>query len=544
MSESNQGTSRDAGLLSGAIAAARQGDLPGALALARQARQAAPRDLQTLLLLCDLLRRAGEAPEARSLLETGKELGPRDPALAFQLGRIYRTLREYGLARREFELVLAQQPEDSAAREALVLVEIAERRYEAASEVALGAPSTSAQSELLELVCIEATARGDCDAARRFGEMAFERLPGASAALTLARAEFHAGADTDAERRLHWILDGPEPDPTLRGRALGALADIADRRGEFDRAYELYAASKNELRLVFERSGSGRPGSFRDLVAHLAASAATVSTLARRPSERSQAARQGTAHVFLLGFPRTGTTLLEQCLGGHPDVVTTDEVDALRPAAAPYLNAENPFAAFGAAREADIEIMRDVYWRRIRQRAPTLSDKVLIDKMPFNSVFAGFIPSLFPEAKLIFAMRDPRDVVFSCFRRRFGMNSATYEFCTLVGSVELFCAVMRQFELTRPKMSSPILDCRYEDVVRDLRGAVERVCEFIGVDWRDDMARFSERAKQRPLSTVSAPQLTQGLYDGAESWRNYRDFLAPHLPDLAPWVSRFGYAPD
>lgn len=539
MSESSRKTP-GADLISAAIDAVRQGDLPGAVALARRARQAAPRDLQILLLLADILRRAGELPEARTLLETGKELGPDDPALAFQLGRLYRTFGQYAEARGELERALAQRPDDSAVREALVLVEIAERRYEAAGEIAQRAPIASAQSELLELICVEATARGDSDAARRFGRMALERQLCPSAALTLARAEFHAGADAEAESQLRWVLQQRDADLVLRGRATGALADIADRRGEIDRAYELYAASKHELKTAFEKSGAGRPGSFRHLVQRLTASVADLRPRARQ----SPAPAPSPAHVFLLGFPRTGTTLLEQCLSGHPDVVTSDEVDALRSAVAPYLSTENPFAAFGAARESERDVMRAAYWRRIRQRAPLLDGKVVVDKMPFNSVFAGFIPALFPAARIVFAIRDPRDVVFSCFRRRFGMNNATYEFCTLAGSVGLYCAVMALFDLTRSKGPAPILDCRYEDVARDLRATLARVCDFIGVDWREDMARFSERARQRPLSTVSAPQLTQGLLDGAGSWRPYRKYLAPHQPALAPWITRFGYAPD
>ncbi|MGQ0532596.1 MAG: tetratricopeptide repeat-containing sulfotransferase family protein [Caulobacteraceae bacterium] len=541
MSESDQGTLREAQALRSAAAdAVRRGDLPSALALLRRARDVAPRDLETTLLLGDLLRRMGELEEARAVLETAKLLAPADPALAFQLGGIYRAFGQFDSARREFQLVLAQQPEHSASREALVFIELAERNYDAAGAIAEAAPSISVQSELLELICVEATARGDVDAAQTYGRLAFERLPNARTALTLARAEYHAGADADAEKRLQWILAQTEADATVRARAVGTLADIADRRGDYQSAFQQYAASKRELKEAYERSGAGRPGSFLALVERLAASAAQLPDLPP-PGMAHHGASGNAGHVFLLGFPRTGTTLLEQCLAGHPDVVTSDEIDALRSAISPYLDEANPFAAFQAAGDANFDTMRQAYLRRIGQRAPALANRVLVDKMPFNSVFAGFVPALFPSARIIFAIRDPRDVVFSCFRRRFGMNNATYEFCTLEGSVRLFCAVMRLSELSRSKFTAPIMECRYEDVVRDLRGTVGRICDFIGVDWREDMARFSERAKRRPLSTVSAPQLSQGLYDGSESWRAYEDFLAPHLSDLAPWISRFGY---
>jgi tetratricopeptide (TPR) repeat protein len=496
-----------------------------------------------VLLLGELLRRAGELEEARAVLEMGKNLAPSDPALAFNLGGIYRAFGQIQSARREFQLVLEQQPQHSAAREALVLIEIAECDYGAAGAIADAAPgSTAARSELFELICVEAIARGDFDIALIYGRSAFERLANVSTAMTLARAEYHARDDASAKRRLHWILAQRDAAPELRARAMGTLADIADRCGDFQHAYQQYAASKHELKGAYERSGAGRPGSFHELVERLAESVAQTPDPPLRAAQ--YAPKDVAGHVFLLGFPRTGTTLIEQCLAGHPDVVTSDEIDALRSAIAPYLNEPNPFAAFGAARDADHDMMRRMYWGHVGRRTPSLTNKIFIDKMPFNSVYAGFIPPLFPTARIIFAIRSPLDVVFSCFRRRFGMNSATYEFCTLEGSVRLYCAVMRLFELTRSKLSSSLTECRYEDVVRDLRGTLTRLCGFIGVEWREDMMRFSERARRRPLSTVSAPQLAQGLYDGGESWRGYKEFLTPHVPDLAPWLSRFGYALD
>ena len=544
MSEPEHGTAQTpVALRTAAFEAARRGDLASAVAMLRRAQQLDPRDIETIVLLGDMLRRAGELDEARAVIETGKTIAPNEAALAFQLGMLHRTLGQTGSARREFEFALQQQPENTAWREALVRLEIAERNYAAAGAAAQAAILPPAlQSELLELICIEAVARGDIEPAQTYGRSAFERQPNARTAMTLARADYHADADADADQRLQWILRQPDTDLTLRARAVGTLADIADRRGDVERAFQNYRASKLMMKEAYERSSEGRPGSFRALVDRLAAAVAQAPDPAPRPAHPP--ATHVAGHVFLLGFPRTGTTLLEQCLAGHPDIVTSDEIDALRSAVVAHLSAPNPFAAVQTASGADLGAMREAYWRRIDQRAPAIANTVFVDKMPFNSVFAGFIPLLFPAAKVIFAIRDPRDVVFSCFRRRFGMNSATYEFCTLEGSVGLFCAVMRLFDLSRAKLPSPSIDCRYEDIVRDLKGTVSHVCEFMGVDWREDMAKFSERAKRRPLSTVSAPQLTQGLYDGGDSWRRYRGFLAPHYRELAPWIARFGYPPD
>ncbi len=540
MSKGNSTKADVRALWQAAADAARQGDTPLAMEKLRSARVLAPRNLEILLFLADLLHFSGRMEEARSLLEEGKTIAPDAPVLAFKLGQLYRAFERFDRARREFRIVLAQQPEHHPSREALVLVEVAEGDYSAAEKIADGANGVAEQSELLELISIEATARGADEVAQRCGERAFELLPNAGTALSLARAQFHAGADRAAKAQLNWILEEADTDATIRARAIGTLADIADRDGDFEAAFEQYASSKRLLREAYERSNMNRAGSFQSLVERLTLS---VGRLSPPMQEESAGAPSPAKHVFLLGFPRTGTTLLEQCLSGNRAVVTSDETDALRQAIQPFLNHPDPFKAFEARKQFGYQDIRAAYWRRIVQRRPSLEDKVFIDKMPLNSVFAGFIPTLFPEAKVIFAVRDPRDVVISCFRRRFGMNSATYEFCTLEGAVSLYCAVMHLFSLSQRNTRLAPLLCRYEDVVGDLRGTVSKLCEFIGIDWQEEMARFSERANRRPLSTVSAPQLTQDLYDGSGSWRSYGPFLAPHLHKLAPWISHFGYKP-
>ncbi|KAF0184581.1 MAG: sulfotransferase [Alphaproteobacteria bacterium] len=536
-----------AALYDAGLAEAARGNLIAARVLLSQAHALAPHNIPLLVSLGNVLRRLGETDEARAALEEGKLRAPEDAALAFELGQVHRILKNTSGARREFELALRRHPDHHVCRETLIFIELSERNYEAAATLAEAAPGgLAAQSDLLELICIEAAARGDDDASLAYGALAFERLPCARTAMTLARAEFDSGRYDDAEKRLGWIQMQPEVAPEIRARAIGTFADIADKRGDFERAYRNYAASKQLLRDVYAHTRSGRPGSYLNLVIRLAEAAARLDLLKSHPVSDQTAPEIDQAcarHVFILGFPRTGSTLLEQCLSGHPDVLTSDESNALGIATASLLAERDPFAALRDTDDAVLNEMRGRYWRHMKQRAPVTARKYFIDKMPFNSVLMGFIPSLFPTAKIVFAVRDPRDIVLSCFRQRFSMNAATAELCTLADSVRLFCAVMRLSEMCRAKLPAPILDCRYEDLVADLPGALSRISDFTGIPWHDDMVHFSQRAKRQPLTTVSAPQLTKGLYDGSGGWLRYEKFLTPHLPALAPWISRFGYQP-
>ncbi|HEY3889707.1 MAG TPA: sulfotransferase, partial [Caulobacteraceae bacterium] len=141
--------------------------------------------------------------------------------------------------------------------------------------------------------------------------------------------------------------------------------------------------------------------------------------------------------------------------------------------------------------------------------------------------------------------RDPRDVVLSGFRRRFGMNAAMYQLATLEGAAAYYDAVMRLVELYRAKLALPFQTVRYEGLVEDLRREVEGVCAFIGVDWSDAMLDFVETARGRAIRTPSARQVERGLYsEGVGQWRAYAAQMAPVMPLLAPWVEKFGYPAD
>jgi hypothetical protein len=137
-------------------------------------------------------------------------------------------------------------------------------------------------------------------------------------------------------------------------------------------------------------------------------------------------------------------------------------------------------------------------------------------------------------------VRDPRDVVFSCFRRRFGMNPSMFELLTLEGAARFYVAVMELFDIYTQKLALKVHQVRYEDLVKDLEGETRRLCTVMGIDWSDEMRNFAATA--RVAATPSGLQVKKGLYEtGAGQWKKYDRHLAPVLPSLAPWVQRWGY---
>ena len=137
-------------------------------------------------------------------------------------------------------------------------------------------------------------------------------------------------------------------------------------------------------------------------------------------------------HVFLLGFPRSGTTLLEQVLASHPRVEALEERETLTDAMRAFLrHARRPPSPGGRPTSAELEPLRAAYWARVRAEGAQVAGKVFVDKHPLNTLKLPLIAKLFPEAKILFAQRDPRDVVLSCYRRRFAMSGSAYQLLTL-----------------------------------------------------------------------------------------------------------------
>ncbi len=178
----------------------------------------------------------------------------------------------------------------------------------------------------------------------------------------------------------------------------------------------------------------------------------------------------------------------------------------------------------------------------MRDTGIDLAGKVFVDKHPLHSLKLPLIARLFPQAKILFAHRDPRDVVLSCFRRRFAMNPAMYQLLQLDSAAAFYDATMRLAELARPLLGLEWQVVRYEDLVEDFEKQLRGVCEAIGLDWVPNLADFASRAQARERATPSTAQLARGLdKSGVGHWRHYRSSLEPVMPVLNPWVERFGY---
>jgi hypothetical protein len=245
-------------------------------------------------------------------------------------------------------------------------------------------------------------------------------------------------------------------------------------------------------------------------------------------------------HVFLLGFPRSGTTLLEQVLAAHPDVVAMDEKEVLNSAISAFRQTVEGVASLRDATDADLAPHREIYWRDAERYGYPATGKVFIDKSPFNTSRLPLISRLFPDAKILFAVRDPRDVVLSCFRTPFRTVGVTYEFLRIEDAGKFYASYMQAAQVFREKLPLDLKEVRHEDFLDDLEGSARRVCDFIGIDLQPQMLDFAR--SERKVATPSAHQLRAGLNrTSVGQWRHYVEEMQPALGALAPWIERFGY---
>jgi hypothetical protein len=251
-------------------------------------------------------------------------------------------------------------------------------------------------------------------------------------------------------------------------------------------------------------------------------------------------------HVFILGFARSGTTLLETILATNDRVAVLDERDCFPAALRELLRSHAGLDRLSNLGADELAESREAYWHAVRNNGVNVAGKVFVDKWPLNSYRLPLIAKLFPNAKILFALRDPRDVVLSCFCKRFAPNPDTFEFLLLEDCARFYAGVMGLVSEYRRKLPVRIHEHRYEDMIADFETRVRAVCVFIGIGWYPRMRDFSGSVENNiDQMAQSRQQLRQGLYaKGIGQWHRFKNELAPVLPVLQPWVDRFGYPPN
>jgi len=526
-----------------AVALFREGELDEARQIFSRFCRADPGDAEAWLLngLCH--RGLGHGEEATRCIERAVEAAPIDPDCRAALGRIYIDRRLDGAAAKAFREGIRIASDHEDCHLGLVAALLAGGRYREAIEATEA--SEAAGIESAELYAQRATAcerLHRLEEARAAAEHALELAPDhPRAAFTLAQVEARSG-DLDAARtRLRELLRTQLP-PFQRAAVAAELGKVLDRQGDRETAFAAFTASNNAVKGTVDRNAN------LDTIFHAIDKRRTWFTREQTAGWRNDEPEDDApSPVFLVGFPRSGTTLTEQLLASVGQVVVSDEqmvFDRLMQEAPKLLKRKILYPdGLADLTPTDLAWLRLHYWKLVEEMVGEVPEGgTFVDKLPLNLLKLGPIHRIFPRAKIVVLLRDPRDCCLSCYMRAFVPNQAMVNFLDLSRTARFYAAAMDLWLHYRDALPLDYLEVRYEDLVADLEGGARRLLDFLGLPWDDAVLHFYEQAGKRDVTTPSYAAVASPIYQHAVGrWRNYKKQLAPILPVLAPYVEAFGY---
>ncbi|NOS68884.1 MAG: hypothetical protein HOP33_03045 [Verrucomicrobia bacterium] len=363
--------------------------------------------------------------------------------------------------------------------------------------------------------------------------------------LVRARLDRLSGRLPEAEARVREVLKGGDTDPWRRARGWYELGEILDRQAHYDEAFEAFLEAKALVRPL----AMNHAATLRGIQARVREMEDTITAgVLERWAAASDALQPRRRFAILCGHPRSGTTLLEQVLDSHPEIISAEETHILHDEAYLPLSKGFPTEAsllevLESAPASLLKQSRNDYFRFTElYLGKTLGDKMLVDKNPALNVLIPAAARIFPEAKFLIALRDPRDVCLSCFMQPLTPNPVSSAYLSLDGTVTQYLSVMGFWRTILPRLRNPFLEVRYEELVEDMEGVSRRALEFLGMAWDDRVMRFDEHARSKPLRSPSYAEVTKPVSRRAIGrWQNYRCHLEPYLEKLQPMIKALGY---
>lgn len=521
----------DQEMLQTVLELAGQRDFTRAAAIAEQALASGFEHPLLLNVSATRLELEGKFEDALRLLECAVALAPEDIAVRNALALCLQRLDRPADALQHLDKLLSARPDLGFAHAGrgnalIALGQLDSARQSHLRALELDPENLAAEASLASI----ATQRGLHAEARTRARKVLARVPGfPDAVLSVAAAELAAGSIDNAQILVCQLLADARAGAAEKARANGLLGDILDAAGRYPEAWAAYEACNAALRQIHRQTADAKalPAYLESVIAALGKT--DPSQWAARKG--AAAAVDPTAHVFLLGFPCSGTSRLMQALGRHPGVAGIDEQDLLSAGVLRFMREPVDFGALLQADERELSALREHYWREVRAAGVDCQRKVFIDRYPLHGLKLPLIARLFPDAKFLCVQRDPRDLLLACFRRRFTINAATWQLLTLGGGARLFDAAMRITDSTRTLLGLQWQELGYERLVSDSGAQLQQVCKFLGLEWTTGLNNDFEQSP----SPIADPY-------GAGQWRHYLSALGPVLATLQPWMARRGYA--
>jgi tetratricopeptide (TPR) repeat protein len=353
------------------------------------------------------------------------------------------------------------------------------------------------------------------------------------------------GQINEAESQFRDVLANSAADFLTRTRAAYALAGILDGAGQYDEAMTALLEAK-----AIQRTQAAALAAPLQQMQQLNQEMARSITSAILDRWRAGAVKlQPPRRITLLaGHPRSGTTLLEQVLDAHSDVISLEETTLIhdeiyRPLARDFPPGAGIFQMLDSAPPSVLCHLRENYFRCaesfLRQ---AIGSRLLIDKNPGLNVMVPVLVRVFPETKFLVALRDPRDVVMSCFMQALTLTPTSSAYLTMDATVNQYANVMNFWQAMFPRMGEQAMYVRYEEMVDDLPTVARSVLGFLSLRFEEDVLKFYEHARTKRVNSPSCAEVRKPLYRTAVGrWRHYEKYLEPYMSGLKPFLKEFNY---
>lgn len=313
---------------------------------------------------------------------------------------------------------------------------------------------------------------------------------------------------------------------------LTLIADSFHKEADYKNAWNTYSKQKKIKKATTQKLSKIPYANFRRVLNY------NIESLNR--DKKSQI-------VFMTGFPRSGTTLIETVLDSSQQLTVLSE----QPTVLYLVNyAKSTFGYDYPSNKTKLTTeqvgeLRDAYFDYISRilGKDVSNDKVILDKHPSVTIYTHFIKQIFPEAKILMPIRHPMDTCLSCFRQNFVNGWFNNHLLDIKGIFDTYKETFELWEFYKNNLDIDYLEVKYEDVVSNFAITIKGVCDFIGIEFTESMKHFHNYAQnEKHVRSASKDQVTQPLYNSSvNAWCAYKEYLAPYKKYVEPVAKRYGY---
>jgi len=249
--------------------------------------------------------------------------------------------------------------------------------------------------------------------------------------------------------------------------------------------------------------------------------------------------------IFIVGFPRSGTTLLDSILSAHSDITVLEEAPVI---GGTYdqiqgITTKNYAEKIALLTTNDKHSLRKHYYQSLTNYIDWSQKGVLVDKSPLNTMHVGLIHQLFPKAKILFSQRNPLDVCLSCYFQDFKMNSFMTNMTDIKRTAQTYDAMLKVWTTAVDALNIDVYHQSYEELVSDFDNQEKKLFQHLNLTWQEQVLTFQESLKNRGvISTPSYDQVNQPIYQSSKNrYHNYSSHLIEAKKALQPWLAKFNY---